>query len=334
MRARFFLADTLRRTGAIEGVQEALDHLNDMMRLCRSDNLGVRQLIPALMLQLDQDQECYDFVKWYQTEGQRGDYDWGNMDLPFLNVRNANVFEPTKYMSQKYGPDAHHCTALILLKLKILVDVLNIRLTRKALNGKLPVELWQEVELAVIRSPLSVELTKKKSLELVATEALLVRQLRYLGSYLRESNDHIITGLLNPDEWLTDIPEAMSPGSPEEMQILLQHSFAAWWETTGALELLRAATKIAGKDSESEIEGMMRSATFKSAPGSARTRDELLADVSINRIWGYIDLAVQDAGSLSEERPSDVQMRTWRAAFEDEDDDTDGSKEDYDDDSD
>ena len=325
MRARFFLADEVRRTGTLEGVRESFDHLKDMLRLCRSDNLGVRQLVPALMLQLDQDQECYDFIKWYQTEAQRSDYDFGDLESPFLNTKGADPFEPTGFMDQGKFGDAHHCAALILLKIKILIDVINIRLARKVSINRLPVELSEMCELATTRSPLSASLTKKNSIELVAIEGLLVGQIRYLGSYLREENDHVITGLLHPDTWLTDIPETMSAGSTDEMQILLQHSFPAWWETAGAFELLRDSTKIAALDSESEIDGMMRSSTFKSGEDSRRTKEELLKDVSLNRIWGYIDLAVRDAGSLSAERPSEVDRRETQAMMDklpdDEDDD-------------
>ena len=331
MRARFFLADELRRTGSLEGVQEGLDDFKDMMRLCRNDNMGVRQLVPALMLRLDQDQECYDFIKWYQTEGQRSDYDWGNMDLPFLSVKDADVLEPTGFMDQGKFGDAHHCAALILLKLKLLIDVINVRLARKLAIGRLPVELSEMIEMAVTRSPLSVPLPMKSSIDLVALEGLLVGQIRYLGSYLGEENDHVITGLLHPDEWLTDIPETMSRGSTDEMQILLQHSFATWWQTEGALELLRASTKIAALDSESEIDGMMRSSTFKKGEGSRRTKEELLRDVSLNRIWGYIDDAVRDAGSLSAERPLEVHRRETQAMM-DELSDTDDEEDSDDDD--
>lgn len=328
MRARFFLADELRRIGTLEGVQEALDHFKDMLRLCRSDNMGVRDLVPALMLQLDQDQECYDFIKWYQTEGQRSDYDWGDMDLPFLNFKDADVFEATGFMDQGKFGDAHHCAALILLKLKLLNDVINIRLARRVCINKLPTELSEMCELAVIRSPLSASFAKKSSIDLVAAEGLLVGQIRYLGSYLREENDNVITGLLYPDEWLVDIPETMTMGSTNEMQILLQHSFPAWWQIEGALELLRASTKIASLDSESEIDDMMRSSTFKREQGSGRTREELLRDVSLNRIWGYIDDAVRDAGSLAAERPSEVRRRETRAMLAELSDDEDDLSDD------
>jgi hypothetical protein len=119
MRARFALMDLLRKEGTLDGVKEALSHLMDMMRLCRSDNMGIRKIIPFLMLQLDQDQECYDFIKWYETTGADSHYDWGDMDLPFLDVKNADVYEDPSYITGKYG-DPHHIAALMLLNLKLL----------------------------------------------------------------------------------------------------------------------------------------------------------------------------------------------------------------------
>lgn len=72
MRARFALANEIRRAGTLDGVSEPLEHLRDMLRLCRGDNMGLRDLAPALMLQMDQDQECYDFIKWWWTVGSNG----------------------------------------------------------------------------------------------------------------------------------------------------------------------------------------------------------------------------------------------------------------------
>ncbi|KAI5357195.1 hypothetical protein Slin14017_G125160 [Septoria linicola] len=56
--------------------------------------MGVRQLAPALMLQLGKDQEAYDFMKWYGTSGSDDHYDWSNMDLPFLDLQGEDAFEP------------------------------------------------------------------------------------------------------------------------------------------------------------------------------------------------------------------------------------------------
>ncbi len=59
MRARFALAgELLLNLGTLSSVTEALKHMRDMLRLCRGDNMGLRGLIPAVMLRLDRDQEC------------------------------------------------------------------------------------------------------------------------------------------------------------------------------------------------------------------------------------------------------------------------------------
>ena len=45
-------------------------HLMDMLRLCWGDNMGVRDLVPALKLRLGKDQDCHDFCKWWATTGE------------------------------------------------------------------------------------------------------------------------------------------------------------------------------------------------------------------------------------------------------------------------
>lgn len=67
MSHRLALASRLRELGTLDSVREALEHMQDMLRLCRSDNMGLRDIVPTMMLRLDLDQECYDFVKWRAT---------------------------------------------------------------------------------------------------------------------------------------------------------------------------------------------------------------------------------------------------------------------------
>jgi hypothetical protein len=76
------------------------------------------------------------------------------MDLPFLNVKNTNLLEDVRYLTGDFG-DIHHISAVMLLKLKLLIDAIQIRLTREVIARRLPPELWRRVELCVIRSPAS-----------------------------------------------------------------------------------------------------------------------------------------------------------------------------------
>ena len=315
MRARFDLADTVRRQGTLDGVTEGFEHLQDMMRLCRSDNMGLRDLIPSVMLQLDKDQECYDFIKWYQTEGQRSDYDWGNIDLPFLNVKDADVLEDVGYLQQKYG-DVQQISAVMLLKLKLLIDIIHIKLTRKVLATRLAPELWKPAELCVIRSPISQQWVGKGYRDLTAVQQKLELHIKLLARAVQDINRHFPQGILDPEEYLVDLPTHHSRGSFEEMQLLLQYSYPAWYQHEGVLELLQSAKAIAAKDSEGEIDDMMTSMTFKNNPGSDRKKEEMLDDVSRNRLWGYFSDAVDNAMSLSEVPPSEVRRLEARAAWE------------------
>ncbi|KAJ9605982.1 hypothetical protein H2200_009831 [Cladophialophora chaetospira] len=300
MRARFDLADALRRLGTLDGVTEALDHLRDMVRLCRSDNLGLRDLVPPVMLQLDQDQECYDFIKWWRTEAQRNDYDFGDMDLPYLNVKDANVLEDVRYLIGNLG-HVQHISTVMLLKLKLLVDIINIKVTRALLAGRLPPELWKRTELQVF---VALSVFAQKTLQ---------DHIKLLARALQDSNEHFLHLIEDADDHLSEIPEHYSNGSFEEILLLLQHSYPAWWQHEGVLELVRSAKSIAGKDSEDEIADLMKTACFKNNPGSDRSKEELLNDVSLNRLWGYFDDAVEDAMSLNADRPSDVKRETLRA---------------------
>jgi len=209
----------------------------------------------------------------------------------------------------------------MLLKLKLLVDIQNIKIARQVLDGKMPGELWRHVELAVIRSPLSNEFQKKSNQSLVAVEETLRRHVMQLARILNNINEQVIYGILYADEYLSTQPAMCSPDSIEEMQLALQYCYAAWWQMEGVLELLQSARTIAGKDSAGEIDDMMGTATFHSNPGSSRTKEELLEDVSLNRLWGYLDWAVEDAGSLDAARPSEVHMQRLRALADSEDED-------------
>lgn len=65
MRARYAHVEALLEVQTRTAVARALEHTLDLFRLNRSDNLGVRNLVPSLSIRLGRDQECYDFLKWW-----------------------------------------------------------------------------------------------------------------------------------------------------------------------------------------------------------------------------------------------------------------------------
>ncbi|EQL31762.1 hypothetical protein BDFG_05990 [Blastomyces dermatitidis ATCC 26199] len=72
MRARSAFIHALLDVDSRESVQMQLEHARDMLRLSRSDTVGIRSAMPGAMLQLGMDPECYDFLKWYENDGPAG----------------------------------------------------------------------------------------------------------------------------------------------------------------------------------------------------------------------------------------------------------------------
>ena len=126
MRARYGVIDALGDVSTYDAIQKQLEHALDMLRLCRSDNMGIRDLVPALYLRLNRDQECYDFIRWYCTTGEDSQYDWGDMDLGYLDIHDANAFEPLTGMVQRFS-SLGMMNSLALLKVKLLLDLLALK---------------------------------------------------------------------------------------------------------------------------------------------------------------------------------------------------------------
>ena len=55
MRARSALTNALKEIPTRLSVELQLEHMMDMLRLCRGDNIGVRYIVPGLMIQLGMD---------------------------------------------------------------------------------------------------------------------------------------------------------------------------------------------------------------------------------------------------------------------------------------
>ncbi|KAK6435559.1 hypothetical protein LTR95_008254 [Oleoguttula sp. CCFEE 5521] len=226
MRARFALGDTVRTTNIKQGTEEAQGHFGDVLRLFRSDIMVVRDFVPPLMLRLDRDQEWYDFVKWWLTSDERADYDWGNVDLPYLNLVGENALEEADFVPDRFA-SAQQITSLLLLKLRLLMDATRIRLVRNVIAARLPSELVTQIEEAIVRSPFSAAACGKDVVYIRNLQAKLGRQIMTLGAKLVEVNHNVITALIEPQDWLDKLPNSYSHGSPEEAQLVMNSQHAA-----------------------------------------------------------------------------------------------------------
>ncbi|CAG8386228.1 unnamed protein product [Penicillium salamii] len=241
MRARLTLVRAMEDVNHSQSAEARLNHFMDMLRLCRSDNMGVRDIVPGLMLRLNKDQECYDFIRWWQVVNEDSRYDWGNIDLPYLDVKNADVFEPVKAFCGNF-PDLSHLTCLCLLKIKLLFEVMRLQQSTASLGLVFPREILDLIQLSVPRSSVVRASHDIMFGDSDVREAIIDKlkvQINIIFSAVEKANEHFWPALIDPYIDLTENPQFYSAGSVEEMLLVLQYNRDAWLETPGAIDFIK-----------------------------------------------------------------------------------------------
>ncbi|KAF1984134.1 hypothetical protein K402DRAFT_150694 [Aulographum hederae CBS 113979] len=240
MRARYGLVEAMLEIKTFEAAETAYDDMRDMLRLCRSDNMGIRDLMPTTLLRLGRDQDCYDFIKWYATTGNEGDYDWGNMSLGFLDVKDADAFEEPGFLCESFMCSLAHISAVLLLKMKLLLDVTDLQNSSLLVGAKMPQELVDNTQhflqrTNIIRGNQTIIGSKDHTGLISKLEA----QVHTVMKGVERQNKFYLPALLAAELHLGQKPEYFSRGNVEEMQISLNYTYDAWKETPGALEMLK-----------------------------------------------------------------------------------------------
>ncbi|KGO37184.1 Zinc finger, MYND-type [Penicillium expansum] len=232
MRSRAALCNTMSFVNNVQSLQEQLNVLMETLRLCRGDNMGARDVIPGLMIRLQQDQECYDFLKWWATTGQNNDYDWGNTTLPYLDIKNANPLEPVDMFCGKLI-DLTHIVSVTLVKVKVL----QVILTSMGPPGSVAHMLGLGLQPSSIAKNPNITNCDDGQLEGEQLKA----QIRALYEDVQELNPHFWPALLNPGEHLEVQTPIFSIGSVEQMRVVLNLTYEAWYEAPGAIAFIEMA---------------------------------------------------------------------------------------------
>lgn len=214
----------------------------DMLRLCRSDNMGVQIIVPGLMLRLNKDQECYDFIKWWAITTDKSDYNWGDIDLPYLDIQSADVFEPVEQLCGPY-PELSHLVCLCLLKTKLLIDLMRLEQSTSSLGSNVPREILDLIQSSVPRSPaISASrdiMTGNGKIRQTMIEQLK-SQINVVYKEVQKANEHFWPAFADADQCLDGLPSAHSIGSREEMKLVLHYTYDVWEETPGATDFIVA----------------------------------------------------------------------------------------------
>lgn len=243
MRARYAVVEsTLDHFGNEDAVQSSLDHLTDILRLCRTDNLSVREIAPALYLRLGRDQECYDFLKWWATTGSQAGYDWGDMDKPYLDVEGADALESPEDLWTGDWPLLGHTASVVLIKVRILLDLQHMQNATRAFEGAAPREIIDEIRGGALVSGIAAS---RKDIVLASVErtaelvGLVKGQIKMLFGVIERYNPFFWRMLLDPRSRPDRKPDSYCPGAEDEAALIVMHNYEAWKETPGSIEVMR-----------------------------------------------------------------------------------------------
>lgn len=238
MQARFGLIEALLLVNTETAVGTALEHLLAMLQLCRGDNMGVRDLVPALFLRLRRDQQAYDFCKWWVTTAEEGDYDWGDKTAKYLDIKDADVFEDPKNLVYSAGVKLSLAVSVTLIKIRMLIDMQALQRDRQVAAPKLPSEITDQ---RLVHCTSSIIQGQRKVLECeeqTLNMTMLRKQVRQLFDAVKESNEHFWPALVNPGRKLEARPTLHSFGDTGQMQVVLRYNYNAWAETEGAIGVI------------------------------------------------------------------------------------------------
>ncbi|GAB1314535.1 hypothetical protein MFIFM68171_04745 [Madurella fahalii] len=241
MMARFCAADALVKVATVTAVEKALEHFTDMLRLCRSDSMGVRNIIPGLLLRLGREQECYDFLKWWATvndeDHYNGHYGWTDPTLPYLDIRDADVFEP---IDNFCCVRLSHLVPLTLLKLRLLLDL-------EAYESASEFEFGFRDDMTPTEPDRPVgRLVRSKirtfSHRMIATTVSALKdQYHRLCLHVNDANPHFWEALVDEAEE-TSVPSYYSIGSKEEATLVVHYCKRAWQERSYAISMIATDT--------------------------------------------------------------------------------------------
>ncbi|OWZ12606.1 hypothetical protein PHMEG_00014197 [Phytophthora megakarya] len=224
MRAKFEVIRALSTIASRAAIQAALVEAMDCMRLCRSDNLGIREVIPTLHLLLDEYQEAYDFMKWYITSGEDPHYDWANMDLPFLNVHGADMTEPIP-QSLHQGRNVFFSSSFVYIK-RMLAKAVKDAITAHELADRASLPAGVTDSLGAFLAPNG---HTRNLAELKKLRKKLKDQMHEAFAVSHFQNQHFWYGVLDPTPIVqAPKPPHYEPGDVNQVKLWVQQNALLW----------------------------------------------------------------------------------------------------------
>lgn len=233
-------------TARSDVLELALSELLDITRLSRTDEVEARASIPAIYLALGRDQEAYDFIKWITVAYNTWDPDdWDDLDRPFLDLRGEDVLEGNlDVWLRRCDEMLTFIVAVILIKLRVVMCLLDIQKARRSLARALPNEIVDIICWHLAGPVLSCRpdiLTKGVKQTMYLIFELKHQALELYVAVTECSNTPFWDLMLDSDSEAVkrNKKRQLAPQSGDELDLMARCNFTPWLMTPAALEAVR-----------------------------------------------------------------------------------------------
>jgi len=254
MRAKYGYLKALEQCRTRDGLQMVLDHALECLRLCSSDNLGVRFLVPSLLLILHKTQEAYDFVKWWETCDTDGRNQFRDAYLPYVTLQGENMLEDSMPFTE--DKEVSNILAYAMVKHRLLLGVSRYEEMLALLSGTTvrtaetspphvarlgkDVDVLKRIRGFLDDSDDAVKRTLREAFRQRTVKAVredLIRQRSELVNKAFSLNKFLRTGFLEPP-WKLEDPHHYSRGDANHAIITLKTWYPTFSEAEGAIRFI------------------------------------------------------------------------------------------------
>ena len=196
-------------------------------------------LKPLLLILASKDQEAYNMVRWLRHETMNEILEGPRTQFFHVEKLDAgDPLAPCAWFSMRF----EHFVALILLKIRLLLDLRRLVVAAQVLSPLLPAEISDQVRTHIpwtSRIRRDLQLTRAAPGEISWTvlqtrirdlEAEILR----MTTNIAAEHEGILVGILDPSEVVKSRPYSKLA---EDLPVRLSHE--AWIQTPGALEAMR-----------------------------------------------------------------------------------------------
>ena len=249
-RARVFLADKFLYMAHMEEVehiyQKGLGNYLELLRLIHRDNMGLRDKVPFTLLNLNREDDAYNFLKWWITIDSNGIYDWSKVpqntkEGDWLWLRGQNRYEDPKSVlnSEATSASLAHVTAMFIIKARIIAKYHDLKI----------LAVIEQFVIEIGGIEMSHLLLKIKCMFYGVSENVLQAQYdhaKYLLQVIAKKNVIFLKSVLNPGP-LKDqgFPGFVRKGTAEETFLVLNNSCRMFHRIPGCISMVK---KFVGTD--------------------------------------------------------------------------------------